>query len=182
MGQIKYPMKKILTSISIYHGFLSLCKKLETFHKPIQRKWYETQFSSHFQHFRAKNPRLSAKLNIISDEKNVNIIFNISRFPIIMQKIRMFPRANLEKMVQNPVFGPFLAFSGQKSAIMGRIKYPIKKILTSFSIYHGFQSLCKKLESFHKPNSRKWQETLFSAHFQHFRAKNPPLWSKLNIP
>ena len=82
--------------------------------------------------------------NEISNEKNFNIIFNISWFPIIMQKIEQFPRANLEKMVQNPVFGTFLAFSGQKSAIIGQIKYPMKQILTSFPIYHGFLSLCKK--------------------------------------
>ena len=57
---------------------------------------------------------------------NAVIIFKISLFPIIMQKIRKFPQANLEKMVRNLVFGPFLAFSAQKSAIMGQIKYPMK--------------------------------------------------------
>ena len=108
---------------------------------------------------KGKQPKLNTR------QKKFNIIFKISWFPIIMQKIRKFPQANLEKMVRNPVLGPFIAFSAQKSAIMGQIKYPMKKILTSFSIYHGFLSLCKKLESFHKPILRKWLKTLFSGHF-----------------
>ena len=128
--------------------------------------------------FRTKNPPLWVHNNY--PIKKISIVFKILLFPIIMQKIRKFPPANLEKMVRNPVLGPFIAFSARKSAIMGQIKYPMKKILTSFSIYHGFLSLCKKLEGFHKPISRKWYKTLFSGHFQHFRPKNPPLWAKLN--
>ena len=60
--QIKYAMKKFLTLFSRFDGTLSLWKILESFHKPILRKWYKTMFSGQFGHFRAKNPPLWAQI------------------------------------------------------------------------------------------------------------------------
>ena len=72
-----------------------------------------------------------------------------------MQKIRKFPQANLEKMVQNPVYGPFLAFSGQKSAIMGQIKLPDGKNVNNIFKISWFPIIMKKIRKFPQVNLEK---------------------------